>query len=209
MVENYNTIIDKYQYEIVEKKSRFICNIIPINDEEEAKDVLEDIKKKYYDARHNCFAYIVGLNNTIERYSDDGEPSGTAGLPILEVLRGNNLKNVLAVVTRYFGGTLLGTGGLVRAYSRSTKECLENSKIYTKELLEKVTLEIDYNFLGKVENELHNSNQIVKDVIYTDKIKMTVMLKKEYSEGITKKLVEITNGQCNIESEGFYYEIVD
>ncbi len=118
--------------EVIEKKSRFIASIFPIQTEEEALTYLSQVRKKYYDARHNCFAYVVGEKNETERCSDDGEPSGTAGRPMMDVLTGQGLHNVLVVVTRYFGGTLLGTGGLVRAYSAAVKAGLENCVIQEK-----------------------------------------------------------------------------
>jgi uncharacterized YigZ family protein len=205
MVEEYNTITTNVQCEIVEKKSKFICSIFKVTCEEEAIDIIESTKKKYNNARHNCFAYIVGIDKVIERYSDDGEPSGTAGMPILEVLRGNGLTNVVAIVTRYFGGILLGTGGLVRAYGGSVKECISQEIICTKKLYEEVVIQTDYNYLGKLENEVHKRKQIIKDILYTDKIEMIVQLKSNVSEEIKKKIIEITNGQAILSSYGFIY----
>jgi uncharacterized YigZ family protein len=205
MVEEYNTITTNVQCEIVEKKSKFICSIFKVTCEEEAIDIIESTKKKYNNARHNCFAYIVGIDKVIERYSDDGEPSGTAGMPILEVLRGNGLTNVVAIVTRYFGGILLGTGGLVRAYGGSVKECISQEIICTKKLYEEVVIQTDYNYLGKLENEVHKRKQIIKDILYTDKIEMIVQLKSNVSEEIKKKIIEITNGEAILSSYGFIY----
>ena len=138
------------QGEIVEKKSRFIATVLPIDTEEEALQYIEKIKKKYWDARHNCFAFVIGSNNEIQRFSDDGEPQGTAGKPILETLLNENLHNTLIVVTRYFGGTLLGTGGLVRAYGQSSKEGIRNSVI--QKVCEGISfkLTVDYNSIGKI-----------------------------------------------------------
>ena len=127
----FNSIKENVSGEIIEKKSRFIANIFYIESESEAEDIIKEIKKEYYDARHNCFAYIIDREN-ISKFSDDGEPSGTAGVPILNILKGRNLSNILVIVTRYFGGTLLGTGGLVRAYSDATIEALKNADIITK-----------------------------------------------------------------------------
>lgn len=115
--------------EIVEKKSRFIANVFPVDSEEQALEIIEKTKKQYWDARHNCFAFVIGKNNEVQRFSDDGEPQGTAGKPILEVLTKGNIHNTLIIVTRYFGGTLLGTGGLVRAYGQSSKAAIENSRL--------------------------------------------------------------------------------
>lgn len=127
-MDKYYIVSKGGEGEITEKKSRFIAHVLPVESEEEALLQIENIKKKYWDARHNCFAFIMGKNNEIQRFSDDGEPQGTAGKPILEVLMGENLRNTLIVVTRYFGGTLLGTGGLVRAYGLSSKEGLKRSE---------------------------------------------------------------------------------
>ena len=131
-LERYQTVYQGASAEITEKKSRFIAAVFPVSSEEEATEALENIKKQYWDARHHCWAYVIGTEQVTERFSDDGEPGGTAGKPILEVIRGQKLYNVLVVVTRYFGGTLLGTGGLVRAYSSACKEGLAHSTIITK-----------------------------------------------------------------------------
>lgn len=137
--------------EVIEKKSRFIGEIYPIGSEEEAQNIVNQIRKKHYDARHHCFAYVLGEKNEVERCSDDGEPSGTAGRPMLDLLVGAGVHDVLAVVTRYFGGTLLGTGGLVRAYSAATKEALENCEIRQKEAGYRMTIATDYVDLGKIQ----------------------------------------------------------
>ena len=131
MVNEYYSILENCEYELIEKKSRFISNLIYVENEEEAKQKITEIKKKFYDAKHNVFAYRVYANgNIIDKYSDDGEPSGTAGKPILDMLKQKEICNVLIVVTRYFGGILLGTGGLVRAYTGAAKLCIDNSKIH-------------------------------------------------------------------------------
>ena len=129
---DYRTVYEGGKGEIVEKKSRFIGEVFPVETEEEAAEILGNIKKQYWDARHHCWAYVIGEEQVQERFSDDGEPGGTAGKPILEVIRGHGLKNVLVVVTRYFGGTLLGTGGLVRAYTQSAQAGIAASTLITK-----------------------------------------------------------------------------
>lgn len=146
--------------EIVEKKSRFIATVCPINSEEDAVLFIEKIKKKYWDARHNCHAFILGERNEISRCSDDGEPSGTAGKPMLDMLLGAGLHNVCVVVTRYFGGTLLGTGGLVRAYSQAVQAGLENSLIVEKKLCCRMKIYTDYNGIGKIQYILGKSPAI-------------------------------------------------
>ena len=134
-MEEFKTIKENISGQIIEKKSKFIANMFYISSIEEAEEVIKNTKKRYYDAKHNCYAYIVidSAGNKLERCSDDGEPSGTAGQPMLSILKGNNLCNILVIVTRYFGGILLGTGGLVRAYSQATMEALEHAKFIQKE----------------------------------------------------------------------------
>ena len=137
--------------EITEKKSHFIATVKPVQSEEEAVAFINETKKKYWDARHNCHAFVIGPNDEISRCSDDGEPSGTAGRPILEVLQGRGIHNVLVIVTRYFGGTLLGTGGLVRAYSQATQAGLAASRIMTRQSGRKLSIGTDYNGIGKMQ----------------------------------------------------------
>lgn len=144
----FKTIEEKSVAELIEKKSKFIATILPVANKAEAEEKLKETKNYYKDARHNCFAYIV---EKLERCSDDGEPSGTAGLPILEILRGKELNNVLVVVTRYFGGILLGTGGLVRAYSDVTKKAIESAKIVTKEYGIRYKVEVSYGELKNIQ----------------------------------------------------------
>lgn len=147
-MEIYHTIYKGGDGEIVEKKSRFIAEVHPVTSEEEAMEILEQTRKQYWDARHHCWAYIIGRNPAAERMSDDGEPAGTAGKPILEVIRGRELTNVLVIVTRYFGGTLLGTGGLVRAYTAATIEGLKNSESIARIHGVKLGIETNYTDLG-------------------------------------------------------------
>ena len=147
----YNTIEKQETSELVEKKSKFIANIFYVSTTQEAEEKLEQIRKKYYDARHNCYAYrVIEDGNIIDRSSDDGEPSGTAGAPMLNILKKENLCNVLVVVTRYFGGILLGTGGLVRAYSQSTQDVIEKSVVILKQEGYVATLEVEYKDLEKL-----------------------------------------------------------
>ena len=151
MPEPIKMIVQGADAEIVEKKSRFIGQIFPIHSEEEAQRIVNEIRKKHYDARHHCFAYVLGEKNEIERCSDDGEPSGTAGRPMLDLLVGAGVHDALAVVTRYFGGVLLGTGGLVRAYSAATKEALQKCDIREKEAGYRTTILADYVDFGKIQ----------------------------------------------------------
>ena len=150
MLSQYKTVYKGGEGEIVEKKSRFIATVVPVHSEEEALKFVEAMKKKYWNATHNCYAYVIE-NHELQRYSDDGEPGGTAGKPMLDVLIGEEIHNAAIVVTRYFGGTLLGTGGLVRAYSAAAKQGLASSVIITKNPGVKLRLATDYAGLGKIQ----------------------------------------------------------
>ncbi|MBQ1328426.1 MAG: YigZ family protein, partial [Eubacterium sp.] len=144
MSEKIIKLLESGESEVIVKKSRFIGITYPVNTPEEAADFVNSIKKKYYDARHNCYAYVIGDNRDQIKFSDDGEPGGTAGKPMLDVLLGSGITNIAVVVTRYFGGTLLGTGGLVRAYSDAAKEAVQASKTYTVERKIRYKIETDY-----------------------------------------------------------------
>ena len=164
----YKIVYKNGQGEVIEKKSRFIAHVFPIATEEDALQHIEELKKQYWDARHNCYAYVLGEKQQLQRFSDDGEPSGTAGKPILEVLLGEDIHNTLVVVTRYFGGTLLGTGGLVRAYSAATKSGLENAVITERRKGRKIQLKTDYNGLGKIQYVMGEMDIPVLDITYPD-----------------------------------------
>lgn len=196
---DYRTIEKEASAEIVEKKSRFIAELYPAASEEEALGILEKIKKRYWDARHHCWAFVIGEDRLQERCSDDGEPSGTAGKPILEVIRGAQLRNVLLVVTRYFGGTLLGTGGLVRAYTSSAKEAVESAEIVVKISGYKLEIKTDYTGLGKIQYLLAQQGIDVVDTEYAEQVVLTILIAKEAEQGLIKALIEATNAQAKIE----------
>ena len=183
-----------------EKKSKFLAVIFPITSEEEATCILEQIRKKYWDARHNCYAFVIGDNNEISRCSDDGEPSGTAGKPILEVLLGAKIHNALLVVTRYFGGTLLGTGGLVRAYQKSASDAILNCKLALMTSGSELTVETDYNGLGKLQFMARN-NGIELEIEYTDVVTIKMALPQEQVDKIKKEIIELTLGKAKISEE--------
>lgn len=208
---SYDTVYTGGSGEIAEKKSRFIGQVYPVETEEEAAQLVEAVKKKYWDARHNCYAYVLGSRGEITRCSDDGEPSGTAGRPILEVLTGRGLKNVLVVVTRYFGGTLLGTGGLVRAYSQAAQAGLADSVIITKEAGYRITVCTDYNGIGKLQYIAAGMGLSVLETIYTDKVKMVLLVPEELCGKVKKEVTEATSGQAVIEQEekAVYFAKVD
>ena len=182
--------------EFVDKKSRFIAHVYAIDSEEQAQGYIEELKKKYWDARHNCYGYVIGKNNETQRFSDDGEPSGTAGKPILEVIKGNDIHNVLIVVTRYFGGTLLGTGGLIRAYTKSSQDGIENASIVCKIQGIRTKIETDYNGIGKIQYIAASMGIKNIDTIYTEKVIIDITVKKEDYDGFEKKVVEATNGKA-------------
>lgn len=205
MKEQINIVYQGGQGEIVEKKSRFICNVLPINTEEEAIEFIEKTKKKYWDARHNCFAYVIGERQQIQRCSDDGEPSGTAGKPMLDVLLGKKISNVVVVVTRYFGGTLLGTGGLVRAYQKSTQEGLEASVVFEKCYGNQVSIQTDYNGIGKLQYIAATMELHTLDTEYTDKVIMKLLVPVEQQNELEQKVVEATSGRATIEIEDMIY----
>lgn len=186
--------------EIVEKKSRFIATVCPIHSEEDAVIFIEKIKKKYWDARHNCHAFILGERNEISRCSDDGEPSGTAGKPMLDVLLGAGLHNVCVVVTRYFGGTLLGTGGLVRAYSQAVQAGLENSLIVEKKLCRRMKIYTDYNGIGKIQYILGKSPAITLNTEYTERVVVEILIEKGNFDSLCKEIVEATSGRAELET---------
>ena len=196
--------------EIVEKKSRFIANIKSVETVEEAQVYIEEMKKKYQDARHNCSAFSVGTEQVTTRCSDDGEPSGTAGKPILEVISGSGIHNIVVVVTRYFGGTLLGTGGLVRAYTDATRAGIENSDIVEKIPGRRVDIAMDYTDLGKLQYMLAQNEVLTEDTEYTDKVIIHALFPESDKEKLKKKITEATSGRVMTqEGEEVYFGTVD
>ena len=184
--------------EIEEKKSRFIAHIEPVTSEEEALSFIASIKKQHYDARHNCYAFVIGDNSELTRCSDDGEPSGTAGRPILEVLTGEGVTNVVCVVTRYFGGTLLGTGGLVRAYQASTKEGLNNSVIIDKKAGITLSIDCEYTDVGKLQYHFANKQIRVISSDYGAGVSFKIVVETESLEATKKDLTELTSGKASV-----------
>lgn len=199
MSEEYKAVYEGGEGELIEKKSRFIATVIPAESEEEALAFIEAMKKKYWNATHNCSAYVIGEKGQLKRCSDDGEPSGTAGRPMLEVLEGEGIRNVAVVVTRYFGGTLLGTGGLVRAYSASVKAGLASSVIITKIPGVKLKIEMDYTGLGKIQYLLGEMGIRTLDSQYTDHVELDVLVPETMLERVKAELIEGTNGQAKLE----------
>lgn len=204
-IQQYNTVIEEAEGEITEKKSRFICNLYHVESEEEIAAYVEALRKKHYQSRHVCHAAILGDAGDILKYSDDGEPSGTAGRPMLDILKGRNLTYTLACVTRYFGGVLLGTGGLVRAYSDSLQAGLENANIVKKELCQKLSFSIDYQTIGKLKYTLDKYDAAIISEEYGSDIAILVKLPVGNTENYKKYLVELTGGKIEINDEGVEY----
>ena len=202
MSENIRIVYEGGQGEIIEKKSRFIADVAWVESEEEAAAFLERIRKKYWDARHHCSAYVLGDKNEISRCSDDGEPSGTAGRPILDVLVGSGVHNACIVVTRYFGGVLLGTGGLVRAYSQAAKEGLEQSTIVEQIPGRQILLTCDYNSIGKIQYIAGNRGYQAMDSEYSDVVKLTYLVPEEEADRFCAEITEATNGRTKMENQG-------
>ena len=210
MKKSFKTIDKHSEIEIIEKKSRFIANVFPVSNEEEALNFISTIKKTYYNARHNCFAYVIGGDIPIIRFSDDGEPSGTAGKPILDVLLGEKIENALIIVTRYFGGTLLGTGGLVRAYGKAAKEGILAAKIVEMDIYNKIIISIDYSFIGKIQYEISNNGHILIDTEYLELVKFTVYVKRNLADDFIKNIINLTNNIANIlKGEECFLKLID
>lgn len=204
--EPYRMVLEGGQAELVEKKSRFIANVRPVESEAEAVAFIDEMKKKYWDARHNCSAFVIGTKAELTRCSDDGEPSGTAGRPMLEVLLGEGVRNVAVVVTRYFGGVLLGTGGLVRAYSGAVKEGIAASKIGTMRYGVRLKICTDYNGIGRIQYILRQNGLEAEDTVYTDQVELTVLLAAECVPGLKKEITEATAAKAGIEEmEKLYF----
>ena len=200
-------LLEGGQGEIIEKKSRFIATVRPVTSEEEAIAFIEEMRKKYWDASHNCYAYVIGRKAELCRCSDDGEPSGTAGRPMLEVLLGDGVRNAAVVVTRYFGGTLLGTGGLVRAYTQAAQEGLAASVIGVERAGYEILVTIDYNGVGKLQ---YLMGQRGIEPIYSEygvDVRFTLLIPVEKSEEIHKAMVEASNGRVKWEKRKELYFI--
>lgn len=197
-MKKFITIKENSYDEFVEKKSTFITHLIRVTSEEEAREFIQKMKKKHYDATHVCSCYVVGDNNEITRANDDGEPSGTAGAPMLDVLVKNEIKNVCATVIRYFGGTKLGTGGLVRAYGGGIINALKNATLVERKDALEIRLELDYSLNGKIEYEIEKTNFIVNNLEYTDKIIYTIYVMEEDYDSFQSWIANLTNGQFKI-----------
>lgn len=207
MLPQYYTVKEYGENEIVIERSRFISYVSRAESEEEAQSFIQTIKKKHWDATHNCSAYIIGENNHIQKANDDGEPSGTAGVPILEVLKKKNLKDTVVVITRYFGGIKLGAGGLIRAYGKATSEGIKTTGIVERNLMRITHTKADYTWLGKIENELRNSLYQLKEIHYLDQVEIESYVEESDVPNFIAWMTELTNGQTKItKGEVLYLE---
>jgi uncharacterized YigZ family protein len=205
MIAKYRTVEAYGAAEIVIKKSRFIGHCRPVASEEEAIRFIEAIKKEHWSATHNCSAYVIGPRDEIQKQSDDGEPSGTAGKPILEVLKNQGLKNTAIVVTRYFGGIMLGAGGLIRAYTDGAVIGIEAAKPVWKVAHREIRVQIDYTWLGKVENELRNKGTLLGQTEYTDQVTVVCYPLEAEAEAFVAWLTDLTQGQARIATGDMSY----
>ncbi|MGJ9457636.1 YigZ family protein [Oceanobacillus sp. CF4.6] len=208
MLKNYYTVKKEGNDQIIIQKSRFIGYIKRVESEEEAQIFIQEIKKKHHDANHNCSAYIIGENDQIQKANDDGEPTGTAGVPMLEVLKKQHLKDTAVVVTRYFGGIKLGAGGLIRAYGSTTSQAIKTTGIVKRQLMKGFSITVDYSLLGKLENVLRNSDHLLETINYLESVAFIVFVKVEQDEAFQSWMVDLTNDQADIKRiESKYIEI--
>lgn len=208
MLETYLTVQTQGQAELMIQKSRFIGHIKRTETEEEAQEFIRQIKKEHSQATHNCSAYLIGEYDQIQKANDDGEPSGTAGIPMLEVLKKNELKDTTVVVTRYYGGIKLGAGGLIRAYSKSTSEALKATGIVKRQLRKNILITVEYPLLGKIENELRNHNHLIVQIDYLEHVTFNVVVPVNQVESFTEWIIDLTSDNAKIElKQDQYIEI--
>lgn len=204
---SYKTVAEESQTLTIEKKSKFISSVMPVDNEEDAIAYLNSIRSKYPDATHNVYAYVIDENN-IFRYSDDGEPSGTAGMPVLDTIRKAGIVDVVVVITRYFGGTLLGTGGLVHAYGASAKKGLIESKIVTRRLCDIVEVKVDYTLVGKLQYTIASEGYLLEDTIYGDDVTFKICSPLDKTQQLIAKITDLTSGRavCSLTNKKYVDE---
>lgn len=202
--DSYRTVSRESRTLMIEKKSKFISNVCPVDNEEDAIAYLNKIRSEYPDATHNVYAYVIDENN-IFRYSDDGEPSGTAGMPVLDTIRKAGLVDVIVVVTRYFGGTLLGTGGLVHAYGASAKQGLLEAGIVTRSLCDIVDVRVDYTLVGKMQYKIASDSYILEDTVYENEVTFKICSPIGSTERLINEITDLTNGKAVCEKTGKKY----
>ncbi len=209
MQKEYKTVLSAASFEYEEKKSKFIASVSPAGIEEEALHFISSLKSKYWDASHNVYAYCIGGNNTVQRFSDDGEPSGTAGMPVMEVIKRMELQNLAVVVTRYFGGTLLGAAGLIRAYGKSAAMGIEASGIIRRQLCRTVNIIAEYTLFGRIRNFISSKGYIVRDVIYSEDVEIILSVPKDDVERVIGELDELTNARAVAQAGEVLYVSTD
>lgn len=204
-LSNYYTVKENGFHEIIIQKSRFITYLARATTEEQAQAFISELKKKHHDANHNCSAYVIGERNEIQKANDDGEPSGTAGVPMLEVLKKRDLRDTVVVVTRYFGGIKLGGGGLIRAYGSSVSKALNAVGVVERIEHTVVSVNVDYTWLGKLENELRASVHPIDQIHYLDQVQIDVLVKTADVPDFLDWMTNMTNGQANLSSGSTRY----
>lgn len=206
-MEVYRTVLKNDRSELIEKRSRFICSVGRAADEDEAVMFIDSIRNEYKDATHNVYAYRIKGNVEIERASDDGEPQGTAGIPVLNVLKMEGLENVCVVVTRYFGGILLGAGGLIRTYSNAAREGILKAGICTMVPYFKISVKIDYTFLGKVQNAISCLGNSIIDSIYAEDVTLVIKIRSDRFEGTKKSITDIIRHEPEMKCIESFYDV--
>lgn len=206
---SYFTVKDEGRAEFEERKSIFIGSAKRVYNEDEARNFINEVKSTYKDAKHNVYAYVIGENMGIQRYSDDGEPQGTGGIPVLETIKKNGITDTAIVVTRYFGGILLGTGGLVRAYSKGASMAIKESSIVEKVKGRGLHILLEYDMLGKVQYAFEQNNWFIDNIDYADKVCIKTTCESTKIDMVSKVIVEITSGKCSIskDDEKYYFKL--
>src|SRR5690554_6026151 len=209
MRKDYKTVKGYGEKEIVISKSRFIAYVDRAETEEEAMEFINKIKKKHHNATHNCSAYMIGEHDQIQKANDDGEPSGTAGVPILEVLKKRGLKDTTVVVTRYFGGIKLGAGGLIRAYASTTTLAINTTGVVERRLMQEYKVTVEYPLLGKIENEIQKTNYLLAHVEYTDKVTLHIFVNNDETDEFLGWMKNLSNATAYIEKGSVTYKEID
>src|SRR5690625_2077103 len=209
MLNKYFTVKQSGEDQLIIQKSKFIGYVRRVETEEAAQDFIHEIRKKHHNATHNCSAYMIGEHDQIQKANDDGEPSGTAGVPMLEVLKKQGLKDTAIVVTRYFGGIKLGAGGLIRAYGNTTSQAIQKTGIVKRQLMQGFLITVDYTLLGKLENVLRNSEHILESIDYLEQVAFLVYVKKENSQAFLDWIIDLTNDQAVITTKDLAYVEID
>lgn len=204
-MSHYYTIKQSGSHEVIIQKSRFIGHVKRVHNEEEAQAFIHSIQKEHHTATHNCFAYITGDHDQYQKANDDGEPGGTAGVPMLEVLKRLSLKNTAIVITRYFGGVKLGAGGLIRAYSSVTSDTIKQVGLVKREQMQGYKIQIEYPLLGKIENFLKESDYIIQHINYLENVEITAYVPIEKQNQFEKDLIDVSNGQAKLHESDIKY----